>query len=53
MKALGSTPIKKNILSNFVTELSEELLKVKDPQGNVSIGVLASLTRFKIQRDAF
>jgi hypothetical protein len=53
LKALGSTPIKKNILSNFVTELSEELLKVKDPQGNVSIGVLASLTRFKIQRDAF
>jgi hypothetical protein len=45
--------MKKNILSNFVTEISNELLKVKDAHGNVSMGVLASLIRLKVQKDAF
>jgi hypothetical protein len=40
-------------LSNFVSELTNELLKVKDSNGNVSMGVLASLIRLKVQRDAF
>lgn len=53
LSALGSTPIKKDILSNFVSELANELLKVKDSKGNISIGVLASLIRLKVQRDAF
>lgn len=53
LNSLGTTPMKKNILSNFVTEISNELLKVKDVNGNVSMGVLASLIRLKVQKDAF
>jgi predicted transcriptional regulator len=53
LTGLGSTPIKKNILSNFVSDLSSELLRIKDDKGNVSMGVLASLIRLKIQKDAF
>lgn len=53
LNSLGTTPMKKNILSNFVTEISNELLKVKDANGNVSMGVLASLIRLKVQKDAF
>ena len=49
--SLGSTDLKRDMLSNFVTEISQELLKVRDSNGNVSIGTLATIIRLKIQKD--
>lgn len=51
LTSLGSTELKKDILSNFVTEVSNELLKVQDSNGNVSMGTLATIIRLKIQKD--
>lgn len=51
LSSLGSTDLKKDILSNFVTDVSNELLKVQDANGNVSIGTLATIIRLKIQKD--
>jgi hypothetical protein len=48
---MGSTDLKKNILSNFVTQVSNELLNIKDSNGNVSIGTLATIIKLKIQKD--
>lgn len=53
LSSLGSTDLKKDILSNFVTEISNELLKVQDKNGNISIGTLATIIRLKIQKDTY